>query len=89
MTCDHSPFYGAFDSEAAVMVFRNPDFREAAKKTFFLGIIPELVNRHPLGTFRILLSLFAEKVVFFKAKITHFGKFRNLGPPPFLLRNNS
>ena len=65
MTCDHSPFYEALDSEAAVMVFKNPDFREAAKKTFFLGIIPELVNRHPLGTFRILLSLFAEKVVFF------------------------
>ena len=35
MTCDHSPFYEAFDSEAAVMVFKNPDFREAAKKTFF------------------------------------------------------
>ena len=71
MTCDHSPFYEAFDSEAAVMVFKNPDFREAAKINIFLGIIPEPVNRHPLGTFRILLSLFAEKVVFFLRQKSH------------------
>ena len=64
MTFDHSPFCEAFDSEVAVMVFRNPDFREAVKKNIFLGIIPEPVNRHPLGTLRILLSLFAENVVF-------------------------
>ena len=85
MAFDHSPFCEAFDSEAAVMVFKNPDFREAAKKTFFLGIIPELVNRHPLGTFRILLSLFAEKVVFLRQKSHILGSLGISDPHPSYL----
>ena len=36
------------------------------------------------GTFKTLLAIFCQKKVVFKAQNTHFGKFENPAPPPYL-----